>query len=236
MSETNGRPTKLNLWMAVHAFQAEAPALQKDKLNPAFKSKYLSLDALMEQVMPLLNKHGLIWLTAPNYIQVNGGPETKNVEPNLSYRLIHATSGEETSGTVPLLLSKRDAQGLGSAITYARRYALMAVLGLVADEDDDGNRASESNRGGRTVTAAPVQRTTATATPKQRGLILGKAGEKNLEPIELANIILAATESETRDFDSAEAAEAWLRKAMDRLPAKAVNPVLDGIERFVVPV
>jgi hypothetical protein len=43
---------------------------------------------------------------------------------------------------MPLLLAKSDPQGQGSAITYARRYALMAVLGLVADEDDDGNKAS----------------------------------------------------------------------------------------------
>lgn len=169
----DGRPTKLNLWKAVHAFQGEAPSLQKDKINPAFRSKYLSLDTLMEQVTPALHKHGLIWLTAPNYVYVNAGPEQKSLEPNLSYRLIHVESGEETSGTVPLLLAKRDPQGLGSAITYARRYSLMAVLGLVADEDDDGQKASRPN--GRTRASTP---------PPEARLLTAEELERMLEAIE----------------------------------------------------
>ena len=230
----NTRPSKVDLWKALHAFQAEAPSLQKDKINPAFRSKYLSLDHLMEQVVPVLNKHGLIWTTAPNYLLVNTGPEHKTVEPTLSYRLIHAPSGQETAGTVPLIPSKRDAQGLGSAITYARRYAIMAVLGLVADEDDDGARASGGGTGGARVSARPPQQTQGIVTAKQRGLINGKAGEKNLPPIDLANIVLAATESEPRDFESQTAAEEWLRRAMDRLPSKCVDPVLAGIDQAEV--
>lgn len=184
------RHPKLNLWGAVLAFQAEAPALQKDKINPAFRSKYLSLDTLMEQVMPLLNKHGLIWLTAPNF-QAHGG----QVEPNLSYRLIHAESGEETSGTVPLILAKRDMQGLGSAVTYARRYALMAVLGLVADEDDDGNTASQRNGQrnaqptNRTLNADELGRviTAIEEAGKDLDLILGAVGAVAADELTLAD-------------------------------------------------
>jgi hypothetical protein len=157
VSADDHRRSKVNLWKAVHALQGEATTLQKDKINPHFKSKYLALDTLMEEVLPLLNANGLIWLTAPNYQVISAGG-TAVVEPNLSYRLIHAESGEETAGTVPLFVAKRDPQGLGSAITYARRYALMAVLGLVADEDDDGASAgaakapSAAGRGTKRIT------------------------------------------------------------------------------------
>jgi hypothetical protein len=147
-----------NLMTALLAVQAEAPKLQKDKINPAFRSKYLSLDALMEQVLPVLNKHKLVWITRP-------GQDSEG-RPVLSYELAFAVPShfpalppppkdggwsetkvtvlptEAIKGTMPLMLSKQDAQGLGSAITYARRYSLMAVLGLVADEDDDGAKAS----------------------------------------------------------------------------------------------
>lgn len=228
---TRERPSKQNLWKALHAFQAEAPKLQKDKINPAFRSRYLSLDSLMEQVLPVLNKHGLLWVTAPNFQTLTAGGEAR-VEPNLNYRLIHAESGEETSGTVPLLLAKRDPQGLGSAITYARRYALMAVLGLVADEDDDGAQASSrAGNGGARVTARPPQQTRGVASAKQRGLINARAAEKQLPPTDLAGIVLAATESPVREFDTQSEAEEWLRRAMDRLPATAVDGVLAGIDQ-----
>ena len=127
--------TKTSLYTALLAVQAEAPAIQKTKINPAFKSKYVSLDVLMESVMPILSKHGLVWVTRPVY---RGSEDT----PVLHYSLIHAESQQSLDGEMLLMLAKNDPQGQGSAITYARRYSLMAVLGLVADEDDDGNKAS----------------------------------------------------------------------------------------------
>lgn len=158
---------KADLWKAVLAVQSELHELQlnKDRTNPAFRSKYLSLDALMDEVLPLLSKHGLVWLTYPNHMLVNQGPEQKRVEPNLAYRLVHAETGQETAGTMPLLLVKRDPQGLGSAITYARRYSLMAVLGLVADEDDDGNKAGEKPKA--KLAAAPTEPMMTTVAVKQ---------------------------------------------------------------------
>lgn len=137
------------------AVQKDAPALQKTKINPAFKSKYVSLDSLMEQIVPVLNSHGLVWTTLPT--------RDEQGQPALTYRLIHAESGEAIDGTMPLMLAKSDPQGQGSAITYARRYSLMAVLGLVADEDDDGNKASnrksaaaQNGSSGPTATEADV--------------------------------------------------------------------------------
>lgn len=160
---------------ALLAVQGEAPSLQRDKINPAFKSKYLSLEKLMEQVLPVLNKHGLVWITLPGIVEG---------QPVLRYRLICTTPRIEAvdsegramgcpswadviEGTMPLLLTKNDSQGLGSAITYARRYALMAVLGLVADEDDDGNAASgtRSSRGSSQSRRAPAAKAATASSP-----------------------------------------------------------------------
>lgn len=123
------------LYPALLAVQAEAPTLQKTAINPHFKSRFVPLEEVTEAVMPLLSKNGLVWTTLPGH--------TENGSPVLQYALIHADTGEQLRGSMALLPAKADPQGQGSAITYARRYALMAVLGLVADEDDDGNKASK---------------------------------------------------------------------------------------------
>ncbi len=215
------------LMAALLAAQAEAPKIQKDGLNPHFKSKYMSLDTIIGEVGPVLSKNGLIWVTLPC--------RDDKGEPALRYRIIHADSKEELGDTIPLLLSKSDPQGQGSAITYARRYSLVAVLNLVADEDDDGNSASptrtttRASNGETRVSAAPRQQTERLATAKQRGLINVRASDKGLPPITLAGIVLAAGEGELIDFDSQSDAEAWLKRALDRLPARLVNPILEGI-------
>ena len=121
-----------NLAEAVAGFQAECPTLPKDAANPHFKSKFTPLDTMVEVVAPLLAKHGLSWSAFPCFAQ--------DGSPALRYVLRH-TSGEVESEVMPLLVTKADPQGMGSAITYARRYSLASALNLVADEDDDGERA-----------------------------------------------------------------------------------------------
>lgn len=96
----------------------------------------------MPPVLELLTKHGLVWITKPTLVPAQDGA----LLPALTYTLTHAESGHGISATMLLEQAKRDPQGQGSAITYARRYALMAVLGLVADEDDDGNASSRAPR------------------------------------------------------------------------------------------
>ncbi len=123
------------LLTALLAAQKKASALNlvPDGTNPAFKSKYVKLDKLLNEALPILNAQGLVWTTFPT---------TLDGEPALHYSLVHAATGEAMNGTMPLLLDKQNSQGFGSAITYARRQSLMAVLGLAAGEDDDGNKAS----------------------------------------------------------------------------------------------
>ena len=128
------------LFAALHAVQAEALKIPKDSRNPHFGNKYISLDKLVPQVLPLLNANGLVLTQLPTHIGFD------EAVPALSTRITHAESGEYIEATMPLLLDRQNSQGVGSAITYARRYALLSALGLVADEDDDGEKASKGER------------------------------------------------------------------------------------------
>lgn len=129
-----------SLYEGLLAVQRSAPALQRDSINPHFRNKYISLDSLMPQILPLLNENGLVLLQFPSYID---SPGTGEIIPALTTTIAHAGSKEKVEATMPLILDKQNSQGQGSAITYARRYAVLAILGLVADQDDDGQQASE---------------------------------------------------------------------------------------------
>lgn len=122
------------LMPALLAVQAASSTLPKDKTNPHFGSRFTPLDTIVEIIGPLLAEHGLVWTTLPG--------RDDDGTPILDYRLIHASTGETLSGRMPLYLGKQDAQSMGSALTYARRYSISAVLNLVADEDEDGNGAA----------------------------------------------------------------------------------------------
>lgn len=125
---------------ALSAFNAEVGALAKDAKNPFFKSDYLTLDKIIEETRPILQKNGLSLMQFPS-----GDGQTVSV----TTMLLH-TSGEFIEAE-PLIMkpAKNDPQGLGSAITYARRYAYQAILSLNTGEDDDGNQASGKNKGGQ---------------------------------------------------------------------------------------
>lgn len=124
---------------ALLAFQSEGINLQKSAINPHFKNRYVPLDTLMGQVLPILNRLGLVLLQFPTTVDVSA--------PGLRTRITHAESGEFIEDTMVLVLDKISPQAQGSALTYARRYSLMAILGLVADEDSDGAKPAEPVQG-----------------------------------------------------------------------------------------
>jgi hypothetical protein len=130
-----------NMWADYVKLQAALPVVHKDAVNPHFRSKYASLDALQEAVFPILAQHHFAFLSQPSTFDNQGD------RPSLKYALVHAT-GEQIPGEMPLLLKSNDPQGQGSAITYARRYALSASLGLSTGEDDDGNVATTQAQAG----------------------------------------------------------------------------------------
>lgn len=109
------------------------PGIQKNAINPHFRNRYVSLEALLDVVMPVLQENDVILLQLPT---------TVGDQPALKTRLVHVPTGDEIEDTMFLMLDKDNPQGQGSAITYARRYSLMSILSLVADEDDDGEKAT----------------------------------------------------------------------------------------------
>ena len=106
-----------------------APAV-KAKVNPHFKSKYVPLDAVLDAIAEPLRNNG---------IAIVQHTDIQDARTVLVTRLVHE-SGEWIGGIYPVHPVKADPQGEGSALTYARRYALMAIAGI-APEDDDGNAA-----------------------------------------------------------------------------------------------
>jgi len=126
---------------------SELTNLAKDKVNPHFKSRFTSLDAILDATRPVLAKHGLALSQEPVFEDGMAGVVT---------RIIH-TSGESRESKLILPLRDQSAQGVGSAISYARRYSAAAVLGIASDEDDDGQQASTPSKAiTRAVIAKPV--------------------------------------------------------------------------------
>lgn len=106
----------------------------KQANNPHFRNKYADLGNVMDACLPALNEAGIA------LIQPTGEDEHGRYVETI---LIHGESGEQLTCRVPLIVSKNDMQGYGSAVTYARRYGLMAMAGI-APEDDDGHAASKA--------------------------------------------------------------------------------------------
>lgn len=160
MTEPEATPPALHfahntLAQALVAAQGEFGAVVAGTANTFFKSTYADLAAVKEPTQPILLKHGLAVTQEPSFLILNETP-AKLVD-TLRTVLIHE-SGEERESTMILRPVKNDPQGQGSAITYAKRYAYMAILGLVADKDDDGNAASGN-------TSKPASRPRAAAKP-----------------------------------------------------------------------
>ena len=125
-----------NIYQKLSEFQSIVGKLRKDQTNPFFHSKYADINTVLEAIREPLRKTGLVARQSPS---ING-----EGKPYL-YTVIISNEGDNDfiDSKTPLILAKEDMQGLGSAITYARRYALVSMLGL-EQEDDDGNRSVPS--------------------------------------------------------------------------------------------
>jgi hypothetical protein len=124
-----------NLAVAMCKAQAAMGGALKGAENPFFKKKYADLGAVVEAVKEPFATNGLSYVQFP--IEEGGRIGIETI-------LMH-DSGEWLSNSFTVNLTKQDAQGAGSAITYCRRYSLQAVAGIPA-EDDDGNAASKQTK------------------------------------------------------------------------------------------
>ncbi len=123
--------------------QAEMTNPAFDAQNPHFRNRYASLAAVRNAVVPVLAKHGIACLQDLRAVDTGISCETV---------LTHASGQSLRFGPLILPVSKADAQGFGSAATYARRYQLMAVAGVVGDADDDAEAAVTSHNGHSQIT------------------------------------------------------------------------------------
>lgn len=121
------------LYKALLQAQTEFPSVKKDSANPFFKSKYAGLDSVLEVVLPILHKNKLFIVQSP----ISDGERV-----GVATKIVHE-SGASIDGQFTMALAKNDPQGAGSAITYARRYSLISMLGLNVEDDDDANKASK---------------------------------------------------------------------------------------------
>jgi hypothetical protein len=117
----------------VKAQKEFGPAL-KTNTNPAFKSKYADLSACIEAVIDALNNNGIALIQ--RNVPCDSGVCVETV-------FVHESGELLSSGPLHVPASKQDPQGYGSALTYARRYSLMAACGI-APEDDDGNAGTKA--------------------------------------------------------------------------------------------
>jgi len=139
--------------------QAKMPAVEKDAINPHFRSKFTSLDHLIARTRPVLNEEGLAIVQFPAVSDIG--------QPVLRTVIVHEQGGQ-MSADAPLFLPKQDMQALGSAISYARRYAWASACGIASETDDDGEQA---------VKAKP-EPTQAAAPPP---------GEKKEQPVNMSD-------------------------------------------------
>lgn len=120
------------IYTALMKFQGLIQVIPFDSVNPHFKNKYASLAAIVKACAPHMQTAGLCF--------------TQTIDGlNIVTRVICANDGSEIVSTLALPIAPTaNAQAIGSAITYMKRYAICAVLGIVGDDDDDGNLAQKA--------------------------------------------------------------------------------------------
>ena len=155
--ETYGSDTTRELALALIEVQKQMTPAAKDGTNPFTRSNYATLNSVMEACREPLLKNGILLtqipVPPPDYL---GGGYL-----GLMTKLIHAESGQWQASLTVIPLPKSDPQGMGSAITYARRYALTSMLGMIT-EDDDAESAKDP------MMASPQARTQRVNHPQDR--------------------------------------------------------------------
>jgi len=171
----------------VKAQKAFGPAL-KTSTNPAFRSKYAKLENCIEAVIDALNDNGIM-LMQPTHLCEDG--------VIVETMFLHESGEQLSNGKLHVPATKHDAQGYGSALTYARRYSLLAACGIAA-EDDDGEAASKPKAAPAKPVAQPAAPAKASPPPAK---IEGKEGpwqlKVSIEPegefADWAGIVMDAT-------------------------------------------
>lgn len=179
---------------ALSKAQGEMQAAIKDKINPFFKSSYADLGSVWDAARPVLSKHGLCVMQTTEMV----ADGTKIV---MVTTLAH-TSGQWMKSYLPLNPAKNDSQGIGAAITYLRRYSLSAIVGVVCDDDDDGETA---------VGRGKTQENKQNSKEEKSSLDFSSPHEKvgNKEVIALGTLIQKLDEESSKNFLE------WIKKSFN---------------------
>ena len=139
----------MNLIESLVKAQSEMTHAHFDQTNPHFKSKFASLKSVIDAVKPALNSNGIFFMQISHPVDTGVGIET-----------VFCKGDEKLStGVVVVPVDRANAQGLGSSMTYAKRYSLAVACGISASEDDDGNAAAENppQRKGQSVVRTVIE-------------------------------------------------------------------------------
>lgn len=152
-----------NLYTALLAAQRAMGPVRKNAVNPHLKSKYADLSAVLDAIEEPLWENGLLIVQRFQYDRVGRDGSAGEGTPILITELIHAASGEKIESVVTVTAKDAtDPQKIGAAITYYRRYSLLALLGL-APEDDDGHAAAQPHQ---QSSSAPQRRAPQSSGPR----------------------------------------------------------------------
>ena len=164
-----------NIYKALLNAQMKIENASKDGKNPHFKSKYATLESVLGAVKQTANECGIV------IVQGNGADTFGQFVNTV---LIYGESGETIDSKVYLLLDKNNMQGLGSAITYARRYGLASMF-AIGQDDDDGNAASKQSHSYDTSTHSDID-----ANPPSGKYFIpfGKFKAKSIEEVPMSDL------------------------------------------------
>lgn len=213
---------------ALSAAQGEFEAVDKSAANPFFKSSYAPLPEVVKAAAAVISRHGLaVWQ----------GADTDE-QGELLWTVVLHSSGQFIGSAARLLPIKGDPQAQGSAITYQRRYQYMAALGLVADEDDDGEKAMRRQKpsrqtGQRETRSAPATPPDGDAPVTDETLkALSKAfSASGATKAQLDKMMKDAGLAAGKKADSLTEDQAtWVTLALERIAAERKSEQSDGGE------
>jgi hypothetical protein len=178
---------------ALSKAQGEMQAAIKDKVNPFYKSAYADLGSVWDAARPVLSKYGLCVLQTTEML-----PDGSKI---IMVTTLAHTSGQWIKSYLPLNPSKNDSQGIGAAITYLRRYSLSAIVGVVCDDDDDGETA--------------VGRGKATQQNNKPQVPQEQEKQSTPERVGKTEIIALTTLIESLDEESKKSFRGWIKKTFN---------------------
>jgi hypothetical protein len=186
------------LFAALSLAQGEIENADKNAANPHFKSRYADLAEVLNTIRPVFAAHGLSLSQFPEFDGARASVVT----------VIGHKSGGYITGTAACVPAKSDAQGIGAATTYLRRYGAAAAAGI-AQEDDDGQAAAH-NKKPQAVKVTPVDGAWEAQTPESQAFLLRLAGEV-IALFNSEGAAAAADHLQAQGLDADERIAIWTR-------------------------